>query len=74
MSKTHYVLLRTDKQFDTLAFPTVVYGIRADVSGTTIYEIEDFSLSESYTAQVISLLKKEQPEVPHIAEIIEDFL
>lgn len=74
MLKTQYSLLRTEKQFESLTFPTVVYGIRADISGETIYEIEDFTLSEGYVLDVISLLKKEDPEKVHIAEIIEDFL
>jgi len=74
--KTDYSLTKGKKQFESQSTPTAVYGIRADIcgSGKTIYEIEDFSLSEDYTLRVISLLKKENPEPVHIAEIIEDFL
>lgn len=74
MLKTQYSLLRTEKQFEPFTPPTVVYGIRADISGETVYEIEDFTLSEDYASEVIALLKKEDPEKVHIAEIIEDFL
>lgn len=74
MLKTEYTLVCTEKQFEAKAFPVVVYGIRADRDGKSSYEIEDFTLSESYALKVIALLKKAEPEEVHIAEIIEDLL
>lgn len=74
MLKTEFTLIFTEKQFEAQAFPTTVYGIRADIGGKSFFEIEDFSLSESYALKVIELLKNAEPEKVHIAEIIEDFL
>lgn len=74
MLKTEYTLVCTEKQFEAQTLPTVVYGIRADRDGKSFYEIEDFSLSESYALRVIALLKEAEPEEVHIAEIIEDLL
>ncbi len=74
MLETEYMLICTEKQFDAQTFPTVVYGICVYTNGKSFYEIEDFSLSESYALEVIELLKKEAPEKVHIPEIIEDFL
>ena len=74
MLKTCYSLISCKKQFEYQNGPTEVYGIKAEISGRLIYEIEDFSVSEDHALRVISLLKREEPEPVHIAEIIEDFL
>lgn len=74
MLKTEYTLVRTEKQFEAQTFPTVVYGIRAYTGGKSFYEIEDFTLSESYALEVIALLKEAEPEKVHLPEIIEDLL
>ncbi len=74
MSETEFQILRAERHYETLPNPVTVYGIRAGKGETTLYEIADFSLSESYTLQVIGILREENPEDVHIAEIIEDFV
>ena len=74
MLETEFNILRTERLYDALPHPVTIYGIRAGRGEETVYLIEDFSLSESYTRQIIDILQKESPEDIHIAEIIADYI